>query len=272
MRQGYDYSAHIGYLFTEHPLAERVALAARHGFRAIEHPAPYAIPPAEMARLLTAAGLAYTQFGLRSGNAAKGEKGIAIFPDRRVEFRETLAEALDYAEITGVRMLHAMAGILPEDQRRAEHWDCYVANLSLAARAAAPRGVTIILEPMSALAVPDYFIDTPDRARAAIRAAGEPNLGLLLDLFHTVATGLDIRRAIAENAALLRHVHIADFPGRHEPGSVALDLDQVEDWLARAGYSGRIGCEYQPAARTEAGLGWLAARLSAAQAVTEGLR
>lgn len=257
-----EYSAHIGYLFTDLPLVDRIAAAARAGFRAVEHPAPYQIPAPEMAQHLRQAGLRYTQFGLRSGDAAKGEKGIGIFSARRAEFRETLIEALDYAATIGVRMVHAMSGILPAQDRRPEHFETYVDNLVLAARMAAERGITILIEPMSAAAVPDYLIATPAEARAAIKATGEPNIGILLDIFHTAAAGLSIPQTIAENAALIRHVHIADYPGRHEPGSAGIDFDLVRGCLAQAGYAGALGCEYSPATTTEAGLGWLRQQLN----------
>ena len=109
----FDYSAHIGYLFTDKPMAERIASAIRCGFKAVEHPAPYAVPAMEMAGWLKSAGARYAQLGLYSGDASKGEKGLGIFPDRRAEFRESVAQALDYAEAVGASMVHAMAGILP---------------------------------------------------------------------------------------------------------------------------------------------------------------
>src|SRR3954454_1347477 len=152
---GFAYSAHLGYLFTELPLAERIAAATRCGFKAIEHPAPYSVPAAEMARWLNSAGTRYVQLGLYSGDASKGEKGLGIFPDRRGEFRESVAEALDYAEAVGASMVHAMAGILPSGQRAQQHWDCYVENLAFAAKEARPRGIKIIVEPMSEAAVPE---------------------------------------------------------------------------------------------------------------------
>lgn len=37
-------SAHLGYLFTELPLEERLAAASEAGFAWIEHPNPYAVP------------------------------------------------------------------------------------------------------------------------------------------------------------------------------------------------------------------------------------
>ena len=254
---GFPYSAHLGYLFTDRPLAERVSSAVRSGFKAVEHPAPYSVPATEMAGWLTAAGARYVQLGLYSGDASKGEKGLGIFPDRRAEFRESVAAALDYAEAVGASMVHAMAGVLPRAQRAPHHWECYVENLAFAATEARPRGIKIIVEAMSQSAVPEYFLGTPDVAARAIAEAGEENLGLLLDVFHTLSAGLDVEQEIAKHAALLAHVHIADFPGRHEPGSATVDFGKIERALRGAGYDGFLGCEYKPIGSTEAGLGWL---------------
>ncbi len=253
----FSYSAHIGYLFTDRAISERIAAAAQYGFEAIEHPAPYSVPANEMAYWLQSAGILYSQFGLYSGDASKGEKGIGIFPERQSEFRRSVLEALDYAEIVGATMVHAMAGILPFEKRNRHHWDCYVENLAYAARQARERGVRVIIEPMSASAVPDYFIATPDIAAHAIAEAGEDNLGLLMDVFHTANAGLDIEQEIKKHAKLIDHVHIADFPGRHEPGSATLNFDAIRHALEDAGYRGLLGCEYIPAATTEAGLAWL---------------
>src|ERR1044072_5507220 len=105
----FAYSAHIGYLFTEKPMAERIAAATRCGFQAIEHPAPYEVPAEEMARWLSSAGARYVQFGLYSGDASKGEKGIGIFPDRRDEFRGSVSGELGYAGAGAASMVLALA-------------------------------------------------------------------------------------------------------------------------------------------------------------------
>jgi hydroxypyruvate isomerase len=254
---GFAYSAHIGYLFTDKPMKERIASATRCGFTGVEHPAPYAVPATDMAGWLKAAGARYVQLGLYSGDASKGEKGLGIFPDRRGEFRRSVAEALDYAEAVGASMVHAMAGILPAAQRAQHHWDCYVENLAFAAAEARPRGIKVIVEAMSQTAVPEYLIATPDQAACVIAETGEENIGLLLDVFHTASVGLNVEQEIAKHAALLAHVHIADHPGRHEPGSATVDFDKLERALQNANYDGFLGCEYSPIGSTEAGLGWL---------------
>jgi hydroxypyruvate isomerase len=211
-----------------------------------------------MAERLAEAGLPYVQFGLRSGDAAKGEKGLAIFPERREEFRASVEEGLSYAESIGVKLLHAMAGVLPQAERTPNHWQQYIENLSYAADAAERRGVTVLVEPMCQQAVPDYFIQTSDQAAEAIAATGRKNLRLLFDVFHTVSAGLDLFAQIAKHASLIGHVHISDVPGRHEPGSGTLDFARLSRAFREIGYCGFFGCEYVPRAGTVEGLGWLA--------------
>lgn len=257
MSDPYRLSAHLGYLFTELPLRERFHAARAHGFAAVEHPAPYSVPAQEMAAWLDEIGLPYTQFGLFSGDAARGEKGLAIFRARQAEFRESVARGLDYAQAIGVTMVHAMAGVLPAAARQADHWDCYIENLAFAADAAARREMRILVEAMSPGAVPDYFIETPDRAAEAIAATGRANISLLFDVFHTVNSGLDLGGEIARHAGLIGHVHIADHPGRHEPGTERIDYLAVCRALAGAGYRGYLGCEYTPRAGTVPGLAWM---------------
>lgn len=260
----YLYSAHIGYLFTELPFGERIRAAASFGFAAVEYPSPYGIPASQMAVWLGEAGMTYTQFGMYAGDPAKGEKGIAMFPGRRAEFQQSVTDALDYAQVVGARMVHVMSGILPAEDRKPHHRHCYVENLAYAARRAADRGIEIIVEPMSAVAVPDYLVETPDEALSIIREAGEGNIGLLLDVFHTASVGQSVTETIARLGKRISHVHLADVPGRHEPGSGTMDFLSIERALEKVGYRGLLGCEYTPSVNTEDSLGWFVAQNSIA--------
>ncbi|MCS0500793.1 hydroxypyruvate isomerase family protein [Ancylobacter mangrovi] len=258
------YSAHIGYLFSDRPLVERIAAARANGFDAVENPAPYATPAPVIAAALKEAGLTYVQMGLPSGDAARGEKGLAALPERVAEFRATLEPSLDYAEAVGCRAMHAMAGVRPEGVPAAKLWDTYIGNLALAADAARARGMLLLLEPIGSGTIADYLLDTPDLALRAIRELGRDNVRLIFDAFHTVNAGLDPLPFIRDHAGLIHHMHIADYPGRHEPGTGTLDFAALYAALDAAGYAGFIGCEYVPAGRTEDGLGWLAAHRAGA--------
>ena len=50
---------------------------------------------------------------------------------------------------------------------------------------------------------------------------------------------------------------LAGWPDRKEPDHGEINYTHIFSLLSEIGYSGWIGCEYRPAARTEDGLGWL---------------
>lgn len=253
------FSAHIGYLFSDLPLLERISAARASGFDAVENPAPYATPAADVAAALKQAGLTYVQMGLPSGDPAKGEKGLAALPDRVAEFRATLEPSLDYAAAVGCRAMHAMAGVRPDGVPAERLWATYLDNLALAADAAKARGMLLLLEPIGSGTIANYVLDHPDLALRAIADLKRDNVRLIFDAFHTVNAGLDPLPFIRDHVDLIHHMHIADYPGRHEPGTGTVDFAALYATLDKAGYAGLIGCEYVPAGRTQDGLSWLAA-------------
>jgi len=42
------------------------------------------------------------------------------------------------------------------------------------------------------------------------------------------------------------HFHVADVPGRHEPGTGEINYGNVFTAIADSGYNGYVGCEYSP--------------------------
>jgi hydroxypyruvate isomerase len=67
----------------------------------------------------------------------------------------------------------------------------------------------------------------------------------------------DLARTLENHLPAIRHVQLADNPGRHEPGTGEINYGFLFKHLDRLGYRGWIGCEYTPLTTTEAGLGWL---------------
>jgi hydroxypyruvate isomerase len=69
--------------------------------------------------------------------------------------------------------------------------------------------------------------------------------------------GEDPGAPIAAKGHLIGHVHVADHPGRHEPGSGTVDWGAVLRRLEDAGYTGHIGLEYRPTTDTVTSLAYL---------------
>src|ERR1700754_2844725 len=82
------FAANLTMLFNEVPFMERFAAAAKAGFKGVEYLFPYPFPAEELAKQLSTHGLTQVLHNLPAGNWEKGERGIAIFPDRVDEFKE----------------------------------------------------------------------------------------------------------------------------------------------------------------------------------------
>ncbi|WP_104667786.1 hydroxypyruvate isomerase family protein [Ensifer adhaerens] len=242
-------SAHIGYLFSDIPLLERLEAAAGAGFTAIEHPRPWEVPATEMRSRLAANGLSISQLCAAVGDASKGEKGLAALPGREMDFRAGFNRALDYAIAVDCPFVHPMAGV-PGNADVAAAAETYHRNLSYAVERTAGTSVKILIEAISEVAVPSYFLSTLYHASRIQDIFGPGNVALLLDTFHARANGVDLAQWIGANAHRIGHVHIADHPGRHEPGTGSIDFDALLDALAEQAYEGAIGFEYIPSKTT----------------------
>ncbi|HEV7307201.1 hydroxypyruvate isomerase family protein [Ensifer sp.] len=242
-------SAHIGYLFTELPLVERIEAAARAGFTAIEHPSPWDVSASEMRTRLAAHGLSFAQLSAAAGDAGKGEKGLAALPGREGDFLEGFNRALDYAVAIGCPFVHPMAGV-PGNADVAAAAETYHRNLSYAVERAVGTSVKVLIEAISETAVPGYFLSTLDHASRIQDIFGPGHVSLLVDTFHAKATGADLRRWISMNGHRIGHVHVADHPGRREPGTGSIDFEAFLDVLVEQAYEGAIGFEYIPSRTT----------------------
>ncbi|AUX76259.1 MULTISPECIES: hydroxypyruvate isomerase family protein [Sinorhizobium] len=243
------FSAHIGYLYTELPLLERIAAAAGSGFTAVEHPQPFAIPATEMRAELARHGLVLSQVAAGMEDSSKGEKGLAALPGREPDFREGFNRALDYAIAVDCPFVHPMAGA-PTNAEVSAVAETYHRNLGYAVERTAGTSVKILVEAISEAAVPGYFMSTLDHASRIQDIFGPGNLSLLLDAFHARANGVALENWIPANAHRIGHVHIADHPGRHEPGTGSIDFEELLGTLAEQAYGGAIGFEYTPSTTT----------------------
>ncbi len=233
-------SAHIGYLYTDLPLVNRLAAAARDGFTAVEHPEPWAIPAAEMRTRLADLDLTFSQVTSGMGDPARSEKGLAALPEREDDFRRGFERALDYALGVGCRFVHPMAGVPKDGAQQAG--ETYRRNLLWAIEHCQGTGARVLVE---AITVPGYFMSSLALA-SQLQDQLTGAFSLLFDTFHAATLGEDPVRWITANAARIGHAHIADHPGRHEPGTGILPFDRILSALATAEYAGAIGFEYIP--------------------------
>jgi hydroxypyruvate isomerase len=259
------YDVNVSILFSELPLLERPAAARAAGFGAVELWWPFAaaVPPDREVDALVAAvedaGLQLVSLNFFAGDMAAGDRGLVSWPARAAEFRDNLEVTVAVGARLGCRRFNALYGNRVDEATPEEQDELATARLAEAAAAAGRVGGVVLVEAVSG--APRYPLRTAadavgvlDRVR---RETGAANLAFLCDLYHLAVNGDDLDTVIGGHADRIGHVQIADVPGRHEPGTGALDLDRLLGQLAAAGYDGWVGLEYVPSRASADSFGWL---------------
>jgi 2-dehydrotetronate isomerase len=245
----------LRWLFTELPMLDRYAAAARAGFRGVEVAFPYEYPAREIAKRLDDNGLTLVQI-LTPCNWEAGERGIAALPDRVADFRDSVKTALEFAVQVGKPMVHAMAGNIPAGLDRRRCFDVFVENIAFAASCAADHGITIILEPCCRARFPDYLYRRLDEGVEVIKQVDRPNVKLCYDTFHVQSEEGSLTDRLKDLFPYIGHIQVGDVPGRHEPGTGEINFPFILRQIEELGWKGWIGCEYSPSGGTTETLSW----------------
>ena len=257
------FAANLSMLFTEVAFLERFERAAAAGFQAVEFLFPYAWPAEQIRALLDRHGLQLVLHNLPAGDWDAGERGIACLPDRVQEFRAGVATALQYAEVLGVGQLNCLAGKAPAGADPALLRATLVDNLRFAAAELGKAGLKLLVEPINTFDIPGFFVNRTQQALDILDEVGAANAFVQYDIYHAQRMEGELAATLQKHLARIAHVQLADNPGRNEPGTGEICYPFLFEHLDRIGYQGWIGCEYKPAAGTEAGLGWLTTQTAA---------
>ena len=249
-------AANLSTLFVELPFLERFAAAARAGFRAVEYQYPYEWQAGDIAAAAREAGVEVILHNMPPGDAQRGERGTACLPGREERFREDLERAIEYAKLARCTSLHLMAGVMPPGAERAAYHAAYVANLKHAARRLGGQGMRLLIEPLSEKTVANCFLRSSAQAAQVLDEVAAGNALLQYDLFHMQLMEGNLAATVQRLLACIGHIQLADAPDRHEPGTGEINFDFMLRHIDRIGYSGWIGCEYNPLGDTVEGLKW----------------
>jgi sugar phosphate isomerase/epimerase len=125
----------------------------------------------------------------------------------------------------------------------ARGWEIAVQMLRPAISYARERGVRIALEPINRYE--SDFIQTVDDGLRMIADLGQPNVGLMLDLFHMNIEEPSIEASLQRAGDRLWHVHIAD-SNRRYPGGGHMPFEPIFATLRAMGYDGYVSAELLP--------------------------
>ncbi|KAI8129332.1 putative hydroxypyruvate isomerase [Lucilia cuprina] len=250
------FAANLNFLFTEaSSIAERIHLAHRAGFRAVEIPFPRSEEEqVAAAKKETGIEVALMNVALGTGEMSLGSSSI---PGSENEFKTHLKETVALAKKLQCKKIHLMAGLVKNCPVE-DHLKTYQMNLKYAAGILEQENIVGLIEPINKYSVPSYFMNSYEVARNVLENVNSKNLRLMLDVFHLQLIRGNVTHAFEDFAQLIGHIQIAQVPQRHEPDDVGeLNYEYVFSLIEKLKYSDWIGCEYKPKTNTIDGLKWL---------------
>ena len=133
-------------------------------------------------------------------------------------------------------------GVAPGVQRAAS-----VEKLKHAAEVLSSADLTGVIEPIDRLENPSIYLDGVTEAFEIVRAVGSPKMKVLYDLYHEQRGLGNLIEKLEKNIDEVGLIHVADVPGRHEPGTGEINYENVYKKLAGLRYRGLIAMEFYPA-------------------------
>lgn len=243
-------SACIEMLFAELPFEQRPQAAADCGLPAIEFWGWANKNLPELNEACKKAGVAIAGCCVGTANEVLqkswGKWGLL---DRRNHsvLEEMLEETIEAVTIPyGIKTLILTIGQALPVPRWQQHASI-VDGLKRVAPIAEKAGVTIVLEPLNPMVNHrGYYLETSYEGFDILRQVDSPAIQLLYDIYHQQITEGNLIENITNNIDLIGHIHVADVPGRNQPGLGEICYERVLSMLSASGYSGYTGLEYRP--------------------------
>jgi len=192
------------------------------------------------------------------GNKGVNPKGMGLCdPAERAGFLAEIKASAEACEKFETKQMVVLSGFKVPGLSREQQRASVVEGLKRAHEIVAPRGITMIVEVINTLAKieplnpkgnnhADYFLDRTPEAFAIVRETGSPFVKILYDLYHVQIMEGNLIETIRANLPAIGHVHLADVPGRQEPGTGEIQFPNVLRALRDLRYPDYVGMEYIP--------------------------
>jgi hydroxypyruvate isomerase len=143
-----------------------------------------------------------------------------------------------------------------------------IETLKRAGELAGNNQIELFIENIDPEENPKYFLTSSSEGFEILRSVGNPHVKFLYDFFHEQIAEGNLIAKLEKNIDLIGLVHVADVPGRHEPGTGEIHYESIFRKLGQLKYERYVAMEFMPTGDTVAAL--RAARELAATAGNAG--
>jgi hydroxypyruvate isomerase len=243
----FQLSVMLWTVFTDLPFEQRLEKVAEAGYRNVELVGEYDKWSEDQFKR---ANQKRKELGITFDCTAGLKHGVSI-PEHREPLLAELRQVLPIMEqIDCPSMILLSGNRIPELSREAQHQSSID---TLKAAAALVEGksingkpVRLLLETIDPEENPRYYLTEIVEALEVVEAVGHPQVQLLYDFYHEQITAGNLIRKLEKSIRNLGLVHIADVPGRHEPGTGEINYQNIFRKLAELNYTGVAAMEFHP--------------------------
>ena len=245
----FQKSACIEPMYSELPFLERFQAAKDDGFQFVEF---WSWTDKDLDAVRDAASSAGIGIAGFNGDAELS----MINPDQKEAYLAFLRRSVEAAKKVGARSVTIHSNGLGEGGAVIDPYENLSDSLKLCAmfdtlkacaEIAEESGVAMNLEPLNVTT--DHvgnFLRTTRVAAEMTRLIGSSRLKVLYDVYHMQLNEGSVCDNIRVYGDQFGHIHIADAPGRHEPGTGEINYVNVLACLEEIGYGGLVGFELIP--------------------------
>lgn len=239
-------AVNLDALYLEFPFMDRFAAAAADGFRYVEMWYHHDRDIEQIKQKMQ-------QYGLQM-SGMNGDRYFALCdPDHQTEYIAEVTDTMRIAKQLNLPGVALHSNVIAADGTAADTFPQFsdttklltmYDNLRTLAPIAAEMDMLLVIEPLNTVVdhIGNFLKDTATAADLT-RSIGSPHIKVLYDAYHMYLNEGRICETLQKYAEQIGYVHIADAPGRHEPGTGAIYYPRVFQTLCDIGFNGFVSFE-----------------------------
>ena len=185
---------------------------------------------------LELSSILFGSFDEKKAQLIANSHGI-VHEDALDAFVDAVKETLEVCKRLGCKSIIVTTGNERADVSRDVQKANVIKALKKGAEIVRGSGVKLVLEPLNILVDhKGYFLVTTDEAVEILDAVGSDDVLLLFDIYHQQISEGNLINNIKNNILYIGHMHVADVPGRKEPGTGEINYANVFKAIENAGY------------------------------------
>lgn len=214
----------------------------QHGFDGFEIPVfePAKIQSEPVRRALAANNLQCTVCAILPAGLNPISENEAVRHRTRQHLLDCINVAADLGSSLIAGPVYAPVGYLCGRRRSDQEWWWAIECFRSLGEALKENNVKLAIEPLNRFET--YFLNTAEDATRLCNEIDHPNIGVLLDTFHTNIEEKDVAAAFQKTGQHLMHIHACE-NDRGIPGTGHVDFSGIADALRALHYDGWITVE-----------------------------